>query len=96
MPSNGRPDTYYGYKEVKARLVNDCPEISELVKLLEQEYKHREIKTCAKPAYVLSRIIDMNISALKTEEKNEKWRLKNSIGSFTGTVKSVVMKKKSK
>ena len=93
MSNNGRPDTYYGYKEIKARLEKDHPDLHDMVMLLEEEYKHRGIKTCAKPAYVLSRMMDLLISASKSEEKNEKWRLKDTIRSFAGGVKSVVRKK---
>jgi len=93
MSNTKRPDTYYGYSQVKARLENDHQDLCDLVKLLEKEYKHREIKTCTKPAYVLSRVMDMLVSASKSEEKNEKWRLKDTIRSFTGGVKSVVDKK---
>ena len=93
MASDKKPDTYYGFKEVKKRLDVEHQGLHNLVKLLEQEYKHRGIKTCTKPAYVLSRMMDMMVSASKSEEKNEKWRLKDTIRSFTGGVKSVVNKK---
>ena len=93
MGNTKKPDTYYGFKEVKIRLEIEHPGLHNLVKLLEQEYKHRGIKTCTKPAYVLSRMMEMMVSASKSEEKSEKWKLKDTIRSFTGGVKSVVNKK---
>lgn len=92
MGSIDRPDTYYGYKQVKARLEEDNPDLYNLVMLLEQEYKHREIKTCAKPAYVLSRMVDLMVTTYRTEEKKDDWSLKKAMWSFIGNVKSQMKK----
>ena len=74
----------YGYKWLKEKVEKENPDLHNLILLFEEEYKHNEIKTITKPCYVLSRLTDVVMSFMKTQEKRPKQTMKETMGSFAG------------
>ena len=86
MSEKKKSNPKYGYKWIKEKVEKESPGLYKLILLLEEEYKHKEIKTITKPCYVLSRLTGVITSHMQTQEKRPEWTMKGTINSFIGGV----------
>lgn len=84
MTKEKKANQKYGYKWLKEKTEKENPDLHNLIRLFEEEYKSNEIKTITKPCYVLSRLTDVVTSFMNTQEKKPQWTMKGTIMSFVG------------